>query len=171
MKKTLIVLVTIAALLLVSYSVVSLVAVRAHKQVNESLQRVIAPAAALPDRSVSQNNETAAKLEAMVQPLGIEVRPRGERPESREFATPQLKEAMQTWLRTQEENATDAISPMPDELHLWLKAHRAEVDTIATFLSGAEIPRWRAETRGLRLEQPIPNLLGHMILFRLFSMA
>lgn len=173
MKKVAAVLLGLVILLLLAWSVVWGFAFNAERKAKTAFA-AIAPDAALAARYplVASKNASAARLEELALPLGIDIRPRDGKKNGPEFDG-QLRQSMSDWLTKQQERPDDVIEPAPENVRTWLDANAANIDTVAAFLAGPESPRWpqREGPPGERLTQPLPNLLGHMNLFRTLTVA
>lgn len=170
MKKALVVLGVLAALLVMAFVVVAMVARNAERKTQAALARLVRSTDA--GSQVLDKNDLALELESLADPLGIELRPRDRRVRTAATEIPRaLTKAMNEWLRVQEETPTDAITPLPAEVVTWLETHREHIDGITDRIVAGGIPRWPVNTIGAPSNHPVPNLLGHMQLFRVLSTA
>lgn len=132
----------------------------------EGLDKV---AARYPER----NAETSAALALtrLSVPLGVDIVPRVERqskatlPTRKEYDA--IKKLLHDYIDAQLVRPSNAIDDAPPALAAYLADHRAQLDAVrAHLLYGAPIA-WKSQlSKGF--EAPIPNLLGHMELTRLF---
>ena len=170
MQKVLVVLGVVAALLLTAFVVTAILARNAERETEAALAQIAGAIGAKP--LVLDENDLALELESLADPLGIELRPRDRRERVADSEIPPaLMTAMAEWLRTQEETSTDAITPPPAELQAWLDEHRDPIDALADRVVSGGSPRWPVDTTGAPMNHPIPNLLGHMHLFRVLTAA
>lgn len=122
--------------------------------------------------AVLQKNPSAVRLEELAAALQLDLRSKqavARWTTSTDDAG--LMGRMATWLKTQHEEPNDEIAPLPADAGAWLNGRRAELDAVARHLVTAEIPRWPMSHQRPRSEQPLPNLLSHMKLARLLSVA
>ena len=132
----------------------------------EGLDKV---AARYPER----NAETSAALALtrLTVPLGVDIAPRVERqskatpPTRKEYDA--IKTPLHDYIDAQLGRPSNAIDEAPPALAAYLADRRAQLDGVrAHLLSGAPIA-WKTQlSKGF--DAPIPNLLGHMELARLF---
>ena len=125
-------------------------------------------AARYPDRAAA--TPAAVALTKLTVPLGVDIAPRGERfvptpPSRKDFDA--IQKPLGAYITAQLERPSTAIDNAPPAVAAYLDAHRAQLDAVrADVLSGAPIA-WTVQLeRGM--DMPIPNLLGHMELTRLF---
>jgi hypothetical protein len=122
--------------------------------------------------AVQAKNGSAEQLERLALELQVDLLPKSERagrtvPE----LDPRLGEQMAEWLKAQHERPDDSIDPLPDSLRKWLDGHTVKIDAVAKHLVEAVRPQWRVLQSGPPGLRPIPNLLGHMQLGRVLSLA
>jgi hypothetical protein len=132
----------------------------------EGLDKV---AARYPER----NAETSAALALtrLTVPLGVDIAPRADRrftpasPARKEYDA--IKKPLHDYIDAQLVRPSNAIDDAPPALAAYLADHRAQLDGVrAHLLSGAPIA-WKMQlSKGF--DAPIPNLLGHLELTRLF---
>jgi hypothetical protein len=126
-------------------------------------------AARYPERAAA--TPAAVALTRLTVPLGVDITPRADRkpgmppPSRKDFDA--IKMPLHDYLTKQVERPSTAIDDAPPAVAAYFDAHRAQLDAVrAHILSGAPIA-WTVQLqRGL--DMPIPNLLGHMELARLF---
>lgn len=173
MNKLLIFIGSIVAVLVTAFTITSFAASRAERELDAALQRMAASSAAPPPAQVSDKNDLALELESLADPLGIELRPkeRGRRAAAKSEIARPLVRSMTDWLRAQEEKTTDAIDPVPRDVREWLDSHRSHIDAVANALVEQGAPRWQVEEVGSPFDRPIPNLSGHMHLYRVLHVA
>jgi hypothetical protein len=173
MNKLLVFIGSIVALLVTAFTVTSFVARRAERQLDATLQRLAGSGSPVPAAQVDDKNDLALALESLADPLGVELRPRerGRRAAATSEIDRRLVRSMADWLRAQEENPTDAIAPLPPGVRKWLDAHRNDIDAVANALVEQGVPRWPVEEIGSSFDRPIPNLSGHMHLYRILNVA
>lgn len=122
--------------------------------------------------AIAQKNASAARAEELAAGLPVNLRRiEGKTAGRTPDLDPKLLEAMSTWLKQQHEEPNDDIAPLPALVSDWLAERGPQVDAMARHLDSAAIPRWPMTPSGLRSEQPLPNLLGHMRLTRVLSVA
>ena len=97
--------------------------------------------------------------------VGIDIAPRADRTRSDVRTNVRLRETISTYLTRQTRKPTPDIDPAPDELGDYLAAHAGDLATIRSVILGEEPVAWAVDRESPR--QPIPNLLGHMVLTRL----
>lgn len=133
----------------------------------ETLDRV---PARYPDRAAP--TPAAAALVQLTAPLGVDIEPREGRrpiaprpPARKEFDA--IKVPLHDYIDAQLGRPSAAIDEAPPALAAYFAAHRAQLDAVrAHLLAGAPIA-WKTQlSRGF--DAPIPNLLGHMAVTRLF---
>lgn len=124
-------------------------------------------AARYPDHPATPAALTLTKLAV---PLGVDIMPRQERfvptpPSRKEFEA--IQKPLGAYITAQLERPSTAIDDAPPAVAAYLDAHTPQLDAVrAHVLSGAPIA-WTVQLeRGL--DMPIPNMLGHMELARLF---
>lgn len=169
MKKALIMLGVLGGVLVLAFVVTSMLARNAERKTEAALARLVGSTGAKPQ--VLDKNDLALALEPLADPLGIELRPRDRSRTASRSQTPAVIAAMGDWLREQEEKPTDEITPPPADVQAWLDGHREALDAIADRIVAEGTPRWPVNTVGAPINQPIPNLLGHMHLFRILTAA
>ncbi|MHB0971321.1 MAG: hypothetical protein ACYC7A_11275 [Thermoanaerobaculia bacterium] len=174
MKKLLIGLLGIVAVLLLAYGVTYGLARNAESKADRMFAAIAPGAMESGYPLVPAKNESAARLERLATPLAIDIRPRAEHTMDGPALDPALRDSMTAWLRAQQERPDDVIEPLPSDVSAWLDANRAPVDAVAAFLAASDVPRWPmvdpASVARVQ-DQPIPNLLGHMHLFRVMCIA
>lgn len=169
MKKALVVVLGFASLVAIAFVLGLALARGAEKESDLALQRFAADARE-PVRIV-ERNAAARQLEALTRPLAIELRPR--KPaltDAVEFDSA-LMRSMGGWLRIHEERATEEVDAPPAEVAEWLTRHEGELERVANALIGGEVPRWRSGEDLPAGEAPVPNLLGHINLLRVLTVA
>jgi hypothetical protein len=128
-------------------------------------------AARYPDRAAATS--AALELTKMTEPLGVDIAPREERkpvvpapPERKSYAA--VKRPLHDYIDAQLDRPSAAIDDAPPAVVAYFDAHRAQLDAVrAHILSGAPIA-WKVQlSKGF--DWPIPNLLGHVELTRLFA--
>ena len=127
----------------------------------------------VPARYPERNAETSAALALtrLTVPLGVDITPRVERqsrvtpPTRKEYDA--IKTPLHDYIDAQLGRPSNAIDDAPPALAAYLAEHRAQLDAVrAHLLSGAPIA-WKVQlAKGF--EAPIPNLLGHLEMARLF---
>lgn len=169
MKKLLVVAAVLGSLLVVAFGAAFLLLRRAEAESDAAVARFArsAPAVAV----VTEKNATAAQLEHLARKLSIELRPGALRLADRVADNPKVIVPMTAWLRSHEESTTDAIEAPPADVAAWLATHDGTIDAIAAVLVNGEPPRWPLDARASAPQQSIPNLLGHMHLFRVLNAA
>jgi len=126
-------------------------------------------AARYPERDAS--TPAAVALTRLAVPLGVDLAPRDGRrvvaplPTRKEFQA--IKQPLAQYLDAQVVRPSNAIDDAPPALAAYLASHRAQLDAVrAQLLAGAPVGWKQQLSRGI--DAPIPNLLGHMELARLF---
>lgn len=170
MKKLLIGIVTVVFVLLLAYGVTYGLASKAESKAERAFAAMAPGAMETGYPPVSAKNDSAVRLEQLAIPLEIDIRPRDEEASDRPELDGTLRASMSDWLRAQQERPDDAVDPIPSDIKTWLDANSASVDAMASFLASADTPRWPM-LEGSRADQPLPNLLGHMTLFRVLNVA
>lgn len=173
MKIYLVVVISVVLMLVLSFGLVSWLGSSAEGKAAESFASM-APDEELAVRYplISAKNDVAETLEQSVAPLAISVRPRNEGAGGVELDAT-IRTQLTDWLKAQHERPDDVITPLPPELGAWLRAHSGGIDSVAELLASGTPPRWvQADGPAIeRLTRPLPNLIGHMQLFRVFSVA
>jgi len=103
---------------------------------------------------------SATELTTMTAPLGVSITPRNVNP----HISPEPFDAIKQSLRAY---VDDPGMVMPAGLSAYLAAHAEQLDRIRDHLLSAGPIRWPVRFR-LGEDAPVPNLLGHMSLTRLF---
>src|SRR5437764_5753069 len=127
----------------------------------------------VPSRYPERDAETSAALALtrLTVPRGVDIAARVERqsrvapPTRKEYDA--IKTPLHDYIDAQLGRPSNAIDDAPSALVAYLADHRAQLDAVrAHLLSGAPIA-WKMQlAKGF--EAPIPNLLGHMEIARLF---
>lgn len=173
MKKAAIFVLTLAGLTALGVFIINSLTSSAGRRADAAFNAV-EPDAAFRARypAVGAKNASAARLEELADGLSLDLRPRvgtsNRRPAEVDAA---VMQAMTAWLKTQHERPDDAIDPLPDPARKWMDAHAQQIEAIATHLDTADDPQWPLVQTGPRSEQPLPNLLGHMKLSRVLTVA
>lgn len=173
MRKLVVVAGSLVALFALAYGITVLLASRAEQRSEDALRRLAATGPVQQSKAdLSTKNQLAEELESLTQPLGIDLEPKHP---GRVVPASQLSEllvrSMSDWLRAQEENPTDAIDPLPADIRAWLDLHRSDVEDAAGALVARGAPRWPDGGAVPAIDRPIPNLLGHMHLYRVLHIA
>src|SRR5207248_1221018 len=107
----------------------------------------------------------AVALTRLVAPLGVDfASPRLHRA-SKEFDA--IKKPLSDYLEAQLARPSNAIDDAPPVLAAYLAEHRAQLDAVRAHLLAGTAIAWKAQlSKGF--DAPLPNLLGHMELTRLF---
>jgi hypothetical protein len=173
MKNLLIVLGVIVLLVAVTWFVFTTMAGSAEKRADQAFNAK-EPDSAFEKRypELAAKNESAAQLEQVSMPL-VDFRSAKELATVKKSADidPKIAEAMSNWLTAQMEKPNDDIAALPPDLSAWLAAHAATIDAVTQQLVAHDAPRWPLTHSGDRMNQPLPNLLAHMRMFRTLSMA
>jgi hypothetical protein len=126
-------------------------------------------AARYPERAAA--TPAALALTKLTVPLGVDITPRADRkpgmppPSRKDFDA--IKAPLHDYITRQVERPSTAIDDAPPAVAAYFDVHRAQLDAVrAHILSGAPIA-WTVQLQH-GLDMPIPNLLGHMELARLF---
>jgi hypothetical protein len=173
MKNLLIVLGVIVLLVAVTWFVFTTMAGSAEKRADQAFNKV-EPDAAFEKRypEVGSKNESAQQLEQVAMPL-VDFRSAKELATARNSAQidPKIAESMSNWLTAQMEQPNDDIAALPPDLSAWLAANAATIDAVTQQLVAHDAPNWPLTHSGDRMNQPLPNLLAHMRMFRVLCMA
>jgi hypothetical protein len=97
--------------------------------------------------------------------VGIDIAPRTSRTRPEVGRNTALRETIGSYLTRQTRKPSPAIEPPGEELADYLAAHAGDLATIRSIILGDEPVVWAVDRQSRR--QPIPNLLGHMVLTRL----
>ncbi|MGK2858421.1 MAG: hypothetical protein ACSLFQ_14570 [Thermoanaerobaculia bacterium] len=177
MKKVLFVVALIVAVVILTYTIVIVLADSGREEIAERWRTLESDEAhAVKYPAVPEKNEAAAKLEAAAIPLGISMTPRVESERlgevtvnSKEFD--EFKRAVTDWTTEVIESVDDGIAPLPPGVGEYLRAHRAEIDAIAELIATEGTPLWPMHVEGYAQLRPLPNLLGQMNLGRVLAAA
>ena len=99
--------------------------------------------------------------------VGIDIAPRTDRTRSQVRGNARLRETITTYLMRETRKPSPHIDSPPDELADYLAAHAGDLATIRSIILGEEPVAWALDRESP--QQPIPNLLGHMVLTRLLA--
>jgi len=169
MKKIIVIVVAVplAAWILLSIAAMAMERRAAARPWPDGLGSIDSVPARYPDRAA--DTPAALALTRMTMPLGVDLAQRERRfvaapPARREFGA--INAQLRTYIEAQLTRPSEGIDP-PPLLIGYFADHGAQLDAVRThLLSGAPIA-WKTElSRGF--DAPIPNLLGHMELARLF---
>ena len=170
MKKVIaiVVAVPLAAWVLLSIAAMAMERRAAVRPWPDGLGSIDSVPARYPDRAA--DTPAALALTRMTMPLGIDLARRERRvaaapPARKEFGA--INAQLRAYIEAQLTRPSTTIDPPPPLLIGYFADHGAQLDVVRThLLSGAPIA-WKTElSRGF--DAPIPNLLGHMELARLF---
>lgn len=172
MKNLLIVLGVIVLLVAVTWFVFTTMAGSAEKKADQALA-AIEPEDSFEKRypALNAKNTSASQLEQAALPLLDFRSPREMAGGKAVQMDPKIAESMSAWLTTQMERPNDDIAALPADLRAWLDANAVTIDAIAQQLNSHDVPRWPLTHSGDRSDQPLPNLLAHMRMLRVLSMA
>lgn len=118
-----------------------------------------------PERAAATS--AALALTKLTVPLGVDITPREGRRKSAPTAYDKIKKPLHDYIEAQLVRPSNAIDDAPPAVAAYFAEHGAQLDAVrAHLLSGAPI-EWKVQlSRGF--DAPIPNLLGHIELARLF---
>ena len=162
MKRTIIVVVLGAVLFgLVLSGMWTLVNAGAKRTMRREWAHGLGSVEDVPKRHPPQTqNADATRLIALASPLGIELTPAAKR-------TPDpVLTKISGYVRQEQGKATRDIAPPPAEVAQYLAAHAAELDAVRDHLARANVS-WPFDL-SKRQDAPLPNLLGHLQLGRVF---
>lgn len=174
MRKVLLGLAMIVALVVLVYGVVIALAGKGREEIAgrwRTLGSDEEHAAKFPE--VRERNEAAKQLEVAALPLGIGMMPRSELDESSldQRRITDFKRASDDWVKAAIETGDDAIPPPPAAVASYLAENRVAIDGVVDLLSNGEPPLWTMRTDGPPMTRPIPNLLAQMQLAAVLGAA
>lgn len=167
----------VAALLAAAFLVMEIVGRRAEGRASAALAE-IEPAAAFAARypDVTGKNASAAALERLAAPLSIELDPATRTAQGLSSDDERWPD-FSGWSKEQGERPSDAIDPVPAAIEQWLFDRERPLAEVVSHLRTQAPPRWPiARPIDLTSDGPpsipwTPNLLGHMRLMRVLSVA
>ena len=110
---------------------------------------------------LQKTSDGARRMAALAAPLGISFEKTGRTPDA-------LRTAIGEYVKAEHGRADSTIGGPPAEVLAYLNAHAAEIDTLRDhLLNGPPIVWERDVSQGY--DAPMPNLLGHMEVMRLFA--
>src|ERR1051326_9637307 len=115
----------------------------------------------------SENNAAANALMKLTMPLGISVTPL-ERQTSVRDGYDDVKKSISDYVSAQLERASDQSAPPPAAVEAFFAAHQTQIDQVRDHIANAGPIRWQMHFHA-GADAPLPNLLGHMSLARLFT--
>jgi len=114
-----------------------------------------------------EDNAAANELIKLTTPLGISIKPL-ERKSSVRGGYEDVKKSFSDYVTTELERTSDRSTPPPADVATFLAANGAQIDQLRDHIANAGPIRWQMHFR-LGAEAPIPNLLGHISLAKLFA--
>lgn len=119
-----------------------------------------------------ETNAAAHDLETLAAAIGVDLTP-GKQPGARPSpearrAHDEARPALNDWLTAELGRAEESVEPPSEPVRTYLSAVRPGLDAIAARLLEGPSPRWTQDV-GLLFAAPLPNLLGHVNLSRLFA--
>jgi hypothetical protein len=143
----------------------------ARAEWNRRLEPIEAFKARFPKRT---KNASAAQLETLAIPLGVNVRPGAGKTAAiddralQSVETAKLLEPLTNYLNKEIERGNGSIDDAPAEVAAFVNAHGDQLLAVENHLNGAELPAWTFDPEHV-FRTPLPNLLGYMKLTRLIS--
>jgi hypothetical protein len=115
----------------------------------------------------SENNAAANALMKLTMPLGISVTPLEKQTSVRD-GYDDVKKSISDYVSAQLERASDQSAPPPAAVEAFFAAHQTQIDQVRDHIANAGPIRWQMHFHA-GADAPLPNLLGHMSLARLFT--
>jgi hypothetical protein len=153
----------------------NIIASRMEKNVREEWNRRLEPIEAFKARFARlTKNASAARLETLAIPLGLNVRPSAEgtaavddrAPQSVEMA--KLREPLANYINKEIERESGAADDPPAGVAKFVNAHIDPLLAIENHINHADLPAWTFDSEHV-FRTPLPNLLGYIKLARLMS--
>ncbi len=120
---------------------------------------------------VKSPNESATRLEGLTLAIGVTITPRN-RSTAPDLSAAAIfepvKRDLPPYVTAQLESPYESISAPPETVARYLAANREAIDAIVAHVRTSPYPEWPSETVP-EPEQPLPNLLAHMNLFRVLA--
>jgi hypothetical protein len=153
----------------------NIVASRMEKNAREEWNRRLEPIEAFKARFPKHTkNASAAQLENLAIPLGLNLRPRAEKTAAIDDRAPQavetakLHQPLTNYVNKETERGDGSIDDAPDDVASFVHAHGDHLLAIENHLNRAELPAWTFDPEHV-FRTPLPNLLGYIRLTRLIS--
>jgi hypothetical protein len=174
--------ITIAVMVLVAAALIglwlhgeNLMVRKMERQAAAEWNRQVEPIAAFRARfPKTTKNSSAARLEELAVPLGLNLRPQAEkRPafEDRDpntIATTQLLDSTKDYFIKELEQPNAEVDDPPVELSAFVTTHHDHLLAIERHVNAADLPTWTFDRDGQR-QAPLPNLLGYVRLSKLLA--
>ena len=146
------------------------------KEVEELWAKTVFPFGGIPSRfPIIRTNPSALELEKLAGSIGIDLvpkLPKNDRhkivDERRAVEFKDIKKSMDRYLKEELERPSIDIHEPPKDLTVFMDALSKETSTIIKFLMQNTSPIWESNLPQMT-EGPIPDLLGHADLQRIFS--
>jgi hypothetical protein len=162
------------ALLIAAWGVGTVMAKRATaRAMAEEWPLGLGPASSVPSRFPKSDANAAAKqMNDLTMKIGLRLEPRSgkkpvtETPAEKEYDD--VRNPLGTFQSAETEKADDFVDAPPEKVVAFLNAHAADIDAIRSELLRGVRMEWPVDLQKL-FDAPIPNLLGHMQLTKLFA--
>lgn len=164
MKRALVVLMIVAATAALWWAgALALATVRMRRAANEQWPGGLGTLHDVAKRFPKQGTSPSAlRLIELARRIGIEITPK------KKGAKVPALESIGNYVKQQTVRTTPAIEPPPPDAAAWLATHASEIDAIREHLLRSGGVAWPFDA-DLGFDSPVPNLLGHLHLARVFT--